>query len=157
MERLAGNDRRGIRLQRSFDQLLALVILGDGGMRQDNRKGREQELTQRTHLEKYHWPNPTAKKAGSHRAAKYDMRRLVTFMLIAGVGGGLFLWQKQNQQTTAAVENSGVQKQSVTAKTELTPAPRGQASEYNWMKRSLDRAADVRDQARARTKEAQDP
>ncbi len=40
---------------------------------------------------------------------------------------------------------------------ELTPAPRGQASEYNWMKRSLDRAADIRDQARARTKEAQDP
>ena len=78
-------------------------------------------------------------------------------MLIAGVGGGLFLWQKQNEKKTAAVENSGGQKQSVTAKAELTPAPRGQASEYNWMKRSLDRAADVRDQARARTKEAQDP
>lgn len=77
-------------------------------------------------------------------------------MLIAGVGG-LFLWQKQNEKKTAAVENSDAQKQSVTAKAELTPAPRGQASEYNWMKRSLDRAADVRDQARARTKEAQDP
>ena len=78
-------------------------------------------------------------------------------MLIAGVGGGLFLWQKQNEKKTAGVENSGAQKQSVTAKAELTPAPRGQASEYNWMKRSLDRAGDVRDQARARTKEAQDP
>ncbi len=85
------------------------------------------------------------------------MRGFVTFIAIAGVGGGLFLWQKQNEKKTAAVENSGAPKQSVTAKTELTPAPRGQASEYNWMKRSLDRAADVRDQARARTKEAQDP
>ena len=78
-------------------------------------------------------------------------------MLIAGVGGGLFLWQKQDERKTAVMDNSGAQKQSVTAKTELTPAPRGRASEYNWMKRSLDRAADVRDQARARTKEAQDP
>lgn len=78
-------------------------------------------------------------------------------MLIAGVGGGLFLWQKQNEKKTVTVENSGAEKQSVTAKAELTPAPRGQASEYNWMKRSLDRAADVRDQARTRTKEAQDP
>lgn len=85
------------------------------------------------------------------------MRGFITFMLIAGVGGGLFLWQKQNEKKTVTVENSGAEKQSVTAKAELTPAPRGQASEYNWMKRSLDRAADVRDQARTRTKEAQDP
>jgi hypothetical protein len=85
------------------------------------------------------------------------MRGLVTFMLIAGVGGGLFLWQKQNEQKTAKAENVAAQEPSVTAKSELTPAPRGQASEYNWMKRSIDRAADVRDQARARTKEAQDP
>ena len=78
-------------------------------------------------------------------------------MLIAGVGGGLFLWQKQNDKKSVEAETSGAQKPSITAKSELTPAPRGQASEYNWMKRSIDRAADVRDQARARTKEAQDP
>jgi hypothetical protein len=78
-------------------------------------------------------------------------------MLVAGIGGGLFFWQKQHEQKTAGPDNPApAQTQSVT-KTELTPAPRGQASEYNWMKRSLDRAADVRDQARARTKEAQEP
>lgn len=99
-----------------------------------------------------------AKKAGSHRAAKYDMRGLVTFMLIAGIGGGLFVWQKQNEQKSPASEaQAATQQQAATSKPALTPAPRGQASEYNWMKRSLDRAADVRDQARARTKEAQEP
>ena len=82
------------------------------------------------------------------------MRGLLTFMLIAGIGGGLFLWQKQNEQKTAAPETQATTQQHSTPA--LTPAPRGQASEYNWMKRSLDRAADVRDQARARTKEAQD-
>jgi hypothetical protein len=83
------------------------------------------------------------------------MRGLLTFMLIAGIGGALFLWQKQNEQKNAAPEtHAATQPQSKPA---LTPAPRGQASEYNWMKRSLDRAADVRDQARTQTKEAQDP
>ena len=83
------------------------------------------------------------------------MRGLLTFMLLAGIGGGLFLWQKQNEQKTAQAEmHSATQPQS---KPVLTPAPRGQASEHNWMKRALDRAADVRDQSRAQTKEAQDP
>jgi hypothetical protein len=83
------------------------------------------------------------------------MRGFLTFMLIAGIGGGVFLWQKQNEQKNPAPETqAATQSHSIPA---LTPAPRGQASEYNWMKRSLDRAADVRDQARARTKEAQDP
>jgi len=86
------------------------------------------------------------------------MRGLLTFMVIAGMGGALFLWQKQNEQkTTPAEVQPATQQQSVASKPALTPAPRGQASEYNWMKRSLDRAADVRDQARARTKEAQEP
>jgi len=85
------------------------------------------------------------------------MRGFVTFIVIAGIGGGLFLWQKQNQQKAALSQESASTKQSGTPQTVLTPAPRGQASEYNWMKRSLDRAADVRDQARSRTKEAQDP
>lgn len=86
------------------------------------------------------------------------MRGMLTFIVIAGIGGGLFYWQKQHDLKTAASENSiATEQPSATAKTELTPAPRGQASEYNWMKRSLDRAADVRDQARARTKEAQQP
>ena len=85
------------------------------------------------------------------------MRGLVTFILIAGIGGALFLWQKQNEQRTASSQESAPVTQSSRPQTALTPAPRGQASEHNWMKRSLDRAAEVRDQARARTKEAQDP
>lgn len=87
------------------------------------------------------------------------MRGLLTFIVIAGIGGGLFLWQKRNEEKTAAPADipAVAQKQSPVAKPDLTPAPRGQASEYNWMKRALDRAADVRDQARARTKEAQEP
>ena len=85
------------------------------------------------------------------------MRGLLTFMVIAGIGGGLFYWQKQNEQKPAPSETRVAGQQPAAAKAELTPAPRGQASEYNWMKRSLDRAADVRDQARARTKEAQEP
>jgi hypothetical protein len=85
------------------------------------------------------------------------MRGLLTFIVIAGIGGGLFVWQKQGEQKSAAETNATTQQQPPAAKAVLTPAPRGQASEHNWMKRSLDRAADVRDQARARTKEAQEP
>lgn len=84
------------------------------------------------------------------------MRGLVTFIAIAAIGGALFVWQKQNEQKTPETSTTP-QQQSTAAKPALTAAPRGQASEYNWMKRSLDRAADVRDQARARTKEAQQP
>lgn len=86
------------------------------------------------------------------------MRGFVTFILVAGIGGGLFLWQKQREQKPAPPDTQAPSQQhSATSRPALTPAPRGQASEYNWMKRSLDRAADVRDQARAQTKEAQDP
>jgi hypothetical protein len=85
------------------------------------------------------------------------MRGVATFIAIAAIGGGLFAWQKQSEKKTAAETSATPQQQPAAAKAVLTPAPRGQASEYNWMKRSLDRAADVRDQARARTKEAQEP
>jgi hypothetical protein len=85
------------------------------------------------------------------------MRGFVTFIAIATIGGAVFVWQKQGEQKPAAPETNVATQQQPAAKTALTPAPRGQASEYNWMKRSIDRAADVRDQARARTKEAQEP
>ena len=83
------------------------------------------------------------------------MRALLVFMILAGLTG-LFFYQKQN---TAKPELA--QSQPAAAKSapvaELKPAPRGQASEHNWMKRALDRAADVRDNARRQTKESQDP
>ena len=63
--------------------------------------------------------------------------------------GYFFLRQKQGDPSPA--EAKPVATQSVAAK--LTPAPRGQASEHNWMKRSLDRARDVRDQSRAQTED----
>jgi hypothetical protein len=82
----------------------------------------------------------------------------MTFIFVAGIGGGLFLWQKQHERKPAPAENHvATLPQAAASKQVLTPAPRGQASEYNWMKRALDRAADVRDQARTQTKEAQDP
>jgi hypothetical protein len=81
------------------------------------------------------------------------MRGLLILVVIVGLGY-LFLRQKQNEKSSSAAATL----QSVpTASSSLTPAPRGQASEYNYMKRALDRASDVRDQARARTQEAQDP
>src|SRR5437773_10961080 len=65
----------------------------------------------------------------------WDMRGLAMFILIAGIGGGLFLWQKKNEQKAAGPESRVVpQLQSATPKPALTPAPRAQASEYNWMK-----------------------
>jgi hypothetical protein len=93
------------------------------------------------------------------------MKTFVIFLVIAGFAV-VFVIQKRSEQQSAETPSSAAAK-SVAAnnsvatksqpKPELTPAPRGQASEYNYMKRALDRAADVRDQARARTKESQDP
>jgi hypothetical protein len=80
------------------------------------------------------------------------MRGFVIFLVVAGLGY-FFLRQKQTDPPPTAAKP--VATQSVEAK--LTPAPPGQASEHNWMKRSLDRARDVRDQSRAQTEESQKP
>ena len=88
------------------------------------------------------------------------MRRILFFLVIAGLGF-LFLRQKQHEAPPLPAAKSVVAGNSAVAKSQpapaLTPAPRGQASEYNYMKRALDRAADVRDQARTQTKQSQDP
>jgi hypothetical protein len=80
------------------------------------------------------------------------MRGLLIVVIIAGLGY-FFLRQKHNEKAFAP----GAPQSVATASPVLTPAPRGQASEYNYMKRSLDRARDVRDQSRARTQADQDP
>jgi hypothetical protein len=80
------------------------------------------------------------------------MRSFLVFAAFVGLGA-LYLWQKHHDDAQPVSASKPAQ----VSVAQPTPAPRGQASEYNWMKRSLDRAADVRDQARARTKEAQDP
>ena len=87
------------------------------------------------------------------------MRGFLIFVVFVALG--IVFWhQKQQEAAPASTKPVVSQSQSVGAKPtpppQLTPAPRGQASQYNYMKRALDRAADVRDQARAQTKEAQD-
>jgi hypothetical protein len=78
------------------------------------------------------------------------MRSFLVFAVLAGFGA-IYLWQKHNE----APPNAG--KPPAVSVTQPTPAPRGQASEYNWMKRSLDRARDVVEKSRAQTKESQEP
>ena len=78
------------------------------------------------------------------------MRSFLIFVALAGLGA-IYLWQKHNQMP------SSVDKPAAVSIAQPTPAPRGQASEYNWMKRSIDRARDVTEESRARTKESQDP
>jgi uncharacterized alpha/beta hydrolase family protein len=86
------------------------------------------------------------------------MRGFIIFLIVVAGLGFLYLRQKQNE--TASAPSKPVATQSDGAKATpapLTPAPRGQASKYNFMKRDLDRARDVVDQSRARTREAQNP
>jgi hypothetical protein len=86
------------------------------------------------------------------------MRGFVIFVIVAALGYYFFLHQKQNDTSSATGKPAAVQ--SVASKptpAPLTPAPRGQASEYNYMKRALDRARDVTEQSRARTQAAQEP
>ena len=85
------------------------------------------------------------------------MRPFLIFVIVAGLG---FLFLRQTQNETPPATAKAIATQSVTAKATpapLTPAPRGQASQYNWMKRSLDRARDVTEQSRAQTQESQKP
>ena len=80
------------------------------------------------------------------------MRGFLIFLAVAGLG---YFFLRQKQAGVPPAEAKPVASQSVEAK--LTPAPRGQASEHNWMKRSLDRARDVTEQSRAQTQESQKP
>jgi hypothetical protein len=83
------------------------------------------------------------------------MRAAIVIFVLAGLGG-LYLWQQKADETKPAASTSAVQKGRTTTST-AAATPASEPSEHNWMKRSLDRARDVRDQARSRTKESQDP
>jgi hypothetical protein len=85
------------------------------------------------------------------------MRGFLIFVLVAGLA---FVFLRQKQSETPPATAKPVASQPLGAKptpAPLTPAPRGQASEHNWMKRSLDRARDVTEQSRAQTQERQKP
>jgi hypothetical protein len=85
------------------------------------------------------------------------MRGFIIFLVIVGVGY-FFLRQRQSDAPPATTKTVALQSAGAKPATAvLTPAPRGQASEHDWMKRSLDRARDVRDQSRAQTQESQKP
>lgn len=81
-----------------------------------------------------------------------------TFLCVVAIGGLglLYVWQKKSEPPTAtALTKTEIH----TAAREASPGstPIGQVSEHNWMKRSIDRARDVSQQARAQTKQSQDP
>ena len=85
------------------------------------------------------------------------MRGFLIFVLAAGV---VFVYLRQKQNETPPPSVKPIATQAAGAKptpAPLAPAPRGQASEYNWMKRSLDRARDVTEQSRAQGQESQKP
>jgi hypothetical protein len=84
------------------------------------------------------------------------MRAFLIFAIIAGLGF-LYLRQRQNETPPATGNSVATQPAKPAVVAALTPAPRGVASEHNWMKRSLDRARDVTEQSRDRTQEAQRP
>jgi hypothetical protein len=85
------------------------------------------------------------------------MRALVIVLIAVGLGL-LFLRQKQNEAQPARAQTGATELAgSKATPAALTPAPRGQASEYNFMKRALDRARDVTEQSRARTQDSQNP
>lgn len=77
-------------------------------------------------------------------------------VLVIAVGLGFVYYRQKHNDAPPPVATKAASAASQPAP-QLTPAPRGQASEYNWMKRSLDRAKDVTEQSRAQTKQGQDP
>lgn len=95
-----------------------------------------------------------AQVSGSRDAAFSAMRTIVVLLIATGLGI-LFYHQKQ-------VAPAGAQPASSAAMTKTAPAnpaqpPSQTTSEHNWMKRSLDRATEVRNTARAQTRQSQDP
>ena len=83
------------------------------------------------------------------------MRGFIIFVLLV-VLGILVLRQKHTEKAADAKPATAQSARPNATAAPLSPAPRGQASEYNYMKRALDRARDVTEQSRARTQAAQD-
>jgi len=82
--------------------------------------------------------------------------RTFAILLVAGGLGGLFLWQKHHAPEAPANDKPAIKQAAAASPGSSVAAPR-EPSEHNWMKRSLDRARDVRDQARSHTAENQKP
>jgi hypothetical protein len=103
-----------------------------------------------------------AKRAFHARPLAREMLPLFgmrTFMalVIAGGLGALFYYQKHHEPTNTADVKAGATAQPVHWTGAANNPPPRPVSEHNWMKRSLDRATEVRDQARAQTQQSQNP
>jgi len=81
------------------------------------------------------------------------MRTFLILLIAAGLGG-LFYYQKHTGEQPAAAQAEAARPPAKVAQTNAAPR---EPSEHNWMKRSLDRATEVRDQARTQTQKSQDP
>ncbi len=75
-------------------------------------------------------------------------------LVVAGGLGALFYYQKHHEAAPVAAQTTAAPAAPQPAPAEPPPRP---VSEHNWMKRSLDRATDVRDQARTQTQQSQNP
>jgi cytoskeletal protein RodZ len=76
------------------------------------------------------------------------MRSFLVFAAVLGLAG-VYLWQKHSEQQTSEANRAPATTHSAAAQPSV--------SEHDWMKRSLDRATEVRNTARRQTEEAQDP
>ena len=70
------------------------------------------------------------------------MRGLLTFIVIAGIGGGLFFMQKRSER----------QAETKQASAQVAPTPR-QVYEHDWAKHSLDTTHSVIDQIQRQRKD----
>ena len=74
--------------------------------------------------------------------------------MIAGGLGALFYSQKHHEAAPVAGQTTAAAQSTPHGPAEASPRP---VSEHNWMKRSLDRATEVRDKSRTQTQQSQDP
>ena len=88
----------------------------------------------------------------------YENMNLVFILVVVAVIGGVFWFQKHSDSGHAADTRAAIE---LAEKSGISPqpssAPTAETSPHTYMKRAIDRARDVRDQARARTQQAQEP
>jgi hypothetical protein len=79
-------------------------------------------------------------------------------LIVVAVIGVVFWFQKHSDSGRAAETRAAVELAEQTgASPQPSSAANGQAPPHSYMKRAIDRARDVRDQARAGTQQAQEP
>lgn len=84
------------------------------------------------------------------------MRAFLALVVFAGLGYLFYLQKHSATDANAPASAKSVAAQPATAPNTQLAQPQ-QPAPQNWMKRSLDRATEVRDQARKQTRDSQDP